>query len=91
MCYNCGCGNPHDDMGHPHNITRHTLEHLAADFGKSEEEMRKIMLAYTAGQKGEFDDKLEKVFSEAAVAWGQSVDNAKQETKKQLEKEAKHA
>lgn len=25
MCYNCGCGNPNDDMGNPDNITNLTF------------------------------------------------------------------
>lgn len=25
MCYNCGCGNPNDDMGNPDNITTSTF------------------------------------------------------------------
>lgn len=25
MCYNCGCGNPNDDMGNPDNITTETF------------------------------------------------------------------
>lgn len=30
MCYNCGCGNPNDDMGHPENITDATFAKAAA-------------------------------------------------------------
>jgi len=26
MCYNCGCGDPNDDMGDPKNITNQTIE-----------------------------------------------------------------
>jgi hypothetical protein len=29
MCYNCGCGNPNDDMGDPKNITNKTFEAAA--------------------------------------------------------------
>ncbi len=29
MCYNCGCGNPNDDMGDPANITNTTFEKAA--------------------------------------------------------------
>lgn len=25
MCYNCGCGNPNDDMGNPDNLTTSTF------------------------------------------------------------------
>lgn len=29
MCYNCGCGNPGDDMGNPDNITTATFQKAA--------------------------------------------------------------
>ena len=29
MCYNCGCGNPNDDMGNPDNITNETFTKAA--------------------------------------------------------------
>lgn len=29
MCYNCGCGNPSDDMGNPNNITTSTFQKAA--------------------------------------------------------------
>lgn len=29
MCYNCGCGNPNDDMGNPANITNSTFQKAA--------------------------------------------------------------
>jgi hypothetical protein len=29
MCYNCGCGNPNDDMGNPDNITNGTFAKAA--------------------------------------------------------------
>lgn len=29
MCYNCGCGNPNDDMGHQDNITTSTFDKAA--------------------------------------------------------------
>ena len=29
MCYNCGCGNPNDDMGNPDNITYTTFQKAA--------------------------------------------------------------
>ncbi len=30
MCYNCGCGNPNDDMGNPDNITTTTFQKAAS-------------------------------------------------------------
>lgn len=29
MCYNCGCGNPNDDMGNKDNITNVTFDKAA--------------------------------------------------------------
>lgn len=29
MCYNCGCGNPNDDMGNADNITNETFKKAA--------------------------------------------------------------
>ena len=44
MCYNCGCGMTHDDMGHPENITEKTIEKAAHASGQSVEEAKKNML-----------------------------------------------
>lgn len=38
MCYNCGCGNPNDDMGNPANITNATFDKAAAAEKQSREE-----------------------------------------------------
>ena len=35
MCYNCGCGLPHDNMGHPENITEETFVKAAKAMGQS--------------------------------------------------------
>jgi hypothetical protein len=35
MCYNCGCGNPNDDMGDPNNITNATFDKAAKAFDQS--------------------------------------------------------
>ncbi len=29
MCYNCGCGDPHDKMGHEENITEEDIQAAA--------------------------------------------------------------
>lgn len=86
MCYNCGCGNPHDDMGHMHNITRKTLAVWAAKWGVDEAEVKKRVLSYTTGEQA--DAELDQAFAQAAAAWGQSVEEAKVETMNQLKKEA---
>lgn len=44
MCFNCGCGNPNDDMGNPKNITNKTFEEAAKAWGQSEEEAKKNAL-----------------------------------------------
>ncbi len=44
MCYNCGCGLPHDDMGHPQNITTKTFEEAAKAMGQTAEEAKKNTL-----------------------------------------------
>lgn len=38
MCYNCGCGNPNDDMGHPDNITNTTFDKAAKAEGQTRTE-----------------------------------------------------
>ncbi|KKT77477.1 MAG: hypothetical protein UW73_C0019G0012 [Microgenomates group bacterium GW2011_GWB1_44_8] len=44
MCYNCGCGIPDDDMGHPQNITNKTFAEAARAMSQSEEEAKKNTL-----------------------------------------------
>jgi len=85
MCYNCGCGIPDDDMGHPNNITNQTFQSLAEKMGISTEEVKKNMKEYLDTQKSDNAD-FEEVFTKASQAWGQSVDLAKQETAKMLGK-----
>jgi hypothetical protein len=38
MCYNCGCGNPNDDMGNADNITTLTFDKAAKAEKQSMEE-----------------------------------------------------
>lgn len=52
MCYNCGCGMPHDDMGDPHNITEKTFEEAAKASGQSVEQAKKETLAMLQKQLG---------------------------------------
>jgi len=44
MCYNCGCQNPDDDMGHPDNITEDTFEKAAKAWGQSVDEAKRNTL-----------------------------------------------
>lgn len=41
MCYNCGCGMPNNDMGHPENITNQKFEAAAKAMEQSVEESKK--------------------------------------------------
>lgn len=45
MCYNCGCGNPNDDMGNPDNITNATFDKAATAEQQSSAEARLNTLA----------------------------------------------
>ena len=76
MCFNCGCFNPEDDMGHPHNITNSTLKHLGEHWGTDLPETEKRVLAML--ESGNItDEHVTEMFETAAKAWGQSVDEAK--------------
>ncbi len=44
MCYNCGCGNPDDDMGNPKNITNKTFKEAADAWGQDEKEAKEKTL-----------------------------------------------
>lgn len=92
MCYNCGCQNPDDDMGHPDNITNSTLHHLSEHWGKTFDETRLLVLKAMEGndQKILTDQHLTEMFEKAAKAWGQSVDEAKKNTLALLKKEVTH-
>lgn len=45
MCYNCGCGNPNDDMGNPDNITNATFAKAAAAEKQTPEQAKAETLA----------------------------------------------
>ena len=40
MCYNCGCGMPNNDMGHPENITNQKFEEAAQVMRQSPKEAK---------------------------------------------------
>jgi hypothetical protein len=44
MCYNCGCGNPSDDMGDAKNITEKTIKDAAGASNQSVLDAKKNML-----------------------------------------------
>lgn len=80
MCYNCGCFNPTDDMGHADNITEDTLKRLAGD--QDVNEFKKQLLLKLDENK--LDPEAEAEFSKAAKAGGQSVDEAKRNARELL-------
>lgn len=53
MCYNCGCGNPDDDMGHADNITNKTFDKAAKAWGQTQEEAKKETLKQLKKQLGD--------------------------------------
>ena len=96
MCYNCGCGNPRDDMGDPENITEETFINLANAFGVSIHEAKNKIFQLLEEQKesnfrdikGE-DPNITELFERSARAWGQSVVEARKYTYEQLRYEMK--
>lgn len=91
MCYNCGCQNQDDDMGNPNNITTSTLKHLSGHWGKSLDETKSILLQMlqTNDKALTENDHIKEMFVKASQAWGQSVDQAKENAQALLEKELK--
>jgi len=53
MCYNCGCGMPNDDMGHPDNITEQTFVKAAKNMGQTVDEAKKETLKLLKKQLGD--------------------------------------
>lgn len=85
MCYNCGCHNPHDDMGHPDNIIdEKQLKDLATHWDKSLADTKNELYKILSSDEPIEDDFLNQIFDKAAKAWGQSVDEAKKNTYKEL-------
>ncbi len=86
MCYNCGCDMPDDNMGNDDNITNHTFHHLAEKWGKTEEEAKKIVLAAITDNRVDESEELSEMFTKAAAAENQTIDEAKKETEKLIKK-----
>jgi hypothetical protein len=85
MCYNCGCHNSYDDMGHPNNITEETFIHMAEHAGKSVEQIKSdvyhlLEKELKDNKKIKEDPHLTEMFEKAAKAWGQSIDEARKNT-----------
>lgn len=84
MCYNCGCGNPYDDMGNPDNIIEETLKTQSNKTGESLQDL-KLKLYQTLdqqmnGQKVEMSPEIVEMFERAAKAESQTVEEAKKNT-----------
>ncbi len=89
MCYNCGCGLPADDMGHPDNITTKTFQEVSSKTGKSVEDVKDEMKNWLSNELGGNhtpNPVFDEVFQKASQAWGQNINEAKKETLKLLEK-----
>jgi len=73
-------------MGSPDNITVKTLRDLADKLKVTEVSLHETLYQYLAGSKND-NSQFEGLFSKAAKAWGQSVEDAKKETQKLLKEE----
>lgn len=94
MCYNCGCGIPDDDMGHPDNITTKTFESLSRAIAKDVANTKKLVFEYSTGNESLSENEkqaVDEMFEKASNAWGQSIDDAKKETGYMLKREVSHA
>ena len=90
MCYNCGCHIPQDDMGHPDNITDQTLVKFAQSMNVSVEVLKPQLLSYLNNPAGTPPNQVfEAMFTKAAKAWGQPVEEAKKNTQELLNSQLK--
>lgn len=87
MCYNCGCFNPQDKMGHEDNITDSTFQKLSEKWGKTLEEIKQIVLEAIEKNKAIDNPDLVEMFEKASKAWGQSKQEAEENTKELLKQE----
>ena len=96
MCYNCGCGNAHDDMGDPDNLTQETFINLSNAMGQELDTIKNLVYSNLEKQEnsnfkdltGE-DVVITDLFSRAAKAWGQTEAEARKYTYKLLQHEMK--
>jgi hypothetical protein len=93
MCYNCGCGNPQDDMGDTNNITEQTFAHMAEHSGESigatKLSVYQLLQEEIETGKPIHEEHLNEMFEKAAKSWGQSVEDAKRKTYDLLKYELK--
>ena len=97
MCYNCGCGLPHDDMGQGHaeldtngkSITDETFTKLGEKWGMEKKSVQTLVLSMLNGQSQDQEKQqyMEHLLEHAADSQGMSVKEAKEETIKLLKKQ----
>jgi uncharacterized protein with FMN-binding domain len=96
MCYNCGCGNPQDDMGSSENITEETLNQLSKKLNFSVNDVKLKVYNLLEKQReskykeiGKEEEVITAMFVKAAKAWVQSVEDARKQTHDILQGEIK--
>jgi hypothetical protein len=89
MCYNCGCLLPKDNMGSENNITDKTFSEMARKKNKDIVTVQHEVLHMLESDKIT-DADVEAMFGTASKVWGQSVIEAKQNTKELLKQVLKH-
>lgn len=89
MCYNCGCGNPNDDMGSNDNITNATFESLAEKWKMDILGAKHKVFDFLESKKTQNESDIREVFEKAASAWGQPVEEAKRQVHQMLKWELK--
>lgn len=79
-------------MGNPKNITESTLTRLSQHWNKSLEDTKKELLNLldTHDKRLEEDQHLKTMFSEAAKSWGQTLEEAKKNTRELLKSQIKN-
>ena len=89
MCYNCGCHNPDDDMGSPDNFTNQTFKSLATKWNKSVRQVKFDLYDALENNTVATNKDLKETFAKAVKAWGQSVEEALENTYLLLKEELK--
>jgi len=97
MCYNCGCGLPHDDMGQGHaeleadgkSITDETFTKLGEKWGMDKHSVQVLILNSLTGKEADAKKSqyMEHLYEHAADSQGMTVKQTKEEVVKLLKKE----
>ena len=78
---------PDDPMGHPENVTNEVLRTLAKKLDKDFDETRRMVLTALEENKVDENPDLKDMFEKASKAWGQSIEEAKENAKDLLSQE----